>query len=271
MSTSNYIERWGGILPIEAIEIETVNRCNGICPFCPVNVNQPQREYAKMTEELFRKIIDELASMNYSQRVSIFSNNEPFLDERIIDFQRYASEKLPNAVLSLYTNGTLLTFSKFMEIMPFLDLLTIDNYNDRKEINTPELEKIYAYIQEHEDMKERVIFSFRLQNEVLLSRGGQAPNKKKAGDARILNVMCSLPFRQLIIRPTGEISLCCNDALGKYTLGNLNTQSIAEIWTSEKYEAIRREMLSNGRRNLMLCRDCDTVYGFGISEIRTRP
>ena len=27
------------------IEIETINRCNGICPFCPINANEPQRPY----------------------------------------------------------------------------------------------------------------------------------------------------------------------------------------------------------------------------------
>ena len=46
-------------LQIKEIEIETVNRCNGKCSFCPVNANEPQREYAKMSTELFYKIIQE--------------------------------------------------------------------------------------------------------------------------------------------------------------------------------------------------------------------
>ena len=233
---------------IETIEIETVNRCNGICPFCPVNVNEPQRPYAKMTEELFRKIIDELADMNYTRGIALFSNNEPFLDERIIDFHKYANEKLPKAIFWLFTNGTLLTFEKFIEIMPYLDTLVIDNYNDNKEINSPELKKIYDYLQEHKELSERVEFDFRLQNEVLTSRGGQAPNKQGMNDTGMRNFICSLPFRQLIIRPTGEVSLCCNDALGKYTLGDLRTQSISEIWNSEKYNAIRQSMLRKDRK-----------------------
>ncbi|MBQ3396363.1 MAG: SPASM domain-containing protein [Synergistaceae bacterium] len=256
---------------IETIEIETVNRCNGICPFCPVNVNQPQRPYAKMTEKLFRKIVDELAEMNYKMGVSLFSNNEPFLDERIIDFHRYANEKLPEAIFWLYTNGTLLTFEKFIEIMPFLDLLIIDNYNDKKEINSPELQRIYDYIQKHHEFDERVKFWFRMQNEVLTSRGGQAPNKQGMNDRSTLNVLCILPFVQLIVRPTGEVSLCCNDALGKYTLGNLSTQSIAEVWSSEKYKSIRMDMLANGRKNLLLCKDCDFICYTSLETIRKRP
>ena len=206
-------------------------------------MNQPQRPYAKMTEELFRKIIDELAEMNYTNGIALFSNNEPFLDERIIDFHRYANEKLPHAVFHLYTNGSLLTFEKFLEIMPYLDKLIIDNYNDEGKINTPELEKIYAYIQEHHEYDKRVNFWFRLQNEVITSRGGQAPNKQGKNDSRAVRVFCALPFRQFIIRPTGKVSLCCNDPLGVYTLGDLNRQSISEVWNSEQYRKIRKEML----------------------------
>ena len=103
--------------------------------------------------------------------------NEPLLDERIIEFCKYANEKLPNAYFRLFTNGLLLTLDKFLALMPYLDILIIDNYNDEKQINTPELQKVYDYIQTHPEIQKRVNFVFRLQNEVLRSRGGQAPNK----------------------------------------------------------------------------------------------
>lgn len=52
--------------------------------------------------------------------------------------------------------------------------------------------------------------------------------------------------------------MCCNDALGKYTMGDLSAQSINEAWNSEEYKKVRREMLTTGRKNLLLCRECDT-------------
>ena len=156
--------------------------------------------------------------------------------------------------------------------MPYLDQLVIDNYNDQKEINSPELKKIYDYIQGDKKLSRRVNFSFRLQNEVLTSRGGQSPNKQGMNDTRFVNVLCSLPFRQLVIRPTGEVSLCCNDALGKYTMGDLRTQSIVEVWNSEKYKALRQEMLKNGRKNLELCCNCDSIFtNTHYVSKRTRP
>lgn len=129
-------------IEIQEIEIETINRCNGICPFCPVNVNEPQRPYAKMSEQLFKKIIDDLEKDNYSGKISLFSNNEPFLDERIESFIQYAKTHLPNARHAMYTNGTLLTLNKFLNVIQYLDWLCIDNYNDAQEVNGP-LKEVY--------------------------------------------------------------------------------------------------------------------------------
>lgn len=72
-----------------SIEIETMNRCNGKCTFCPVNHDIDPRKFSRMSEPLFQKIIDELKTLNYSGRLALYSNNEPFLDVRIEDFARY--------------------------------------------------------------------------------------------------------------------------------------------------------------------------------------
>ncbi|MCI2048264.1 MAG: SPASM domain-containing protein [Lachnospiraceae bacterium] len=244
-------------LPVE-VEIETINRCNGICPFCPVNANQPQRPYAKMTEELFKKIIAELKELDYRGNCSLYSNNEPFLDERIIEWQKYAREQLPNASWRLFTNGSLMTLDKFKEIIPCLDLMTIDNYSDEGKW-TPAVQIIYDYVEAHPEWKDHVHFWMRKQNETLNSRGGQAPNKKNRAVRSYAK--CALPFQEFIIRPTGEVSLCTADALGKYTFGDLNRNTIREIWYSDKYAEVRREMKKNGRKNLELCSRCDQVGG----------
>lgn len=238
----------------EEIEIETLNRCNGTCDFCPVNANEPQRVYHKMSKELFEKIIQDLEEINYEGKISLFSNNEPFLDERIIEFHKSARAKLPNAHFSLYTNGSLLDKNKFVMIIPYLDELHIDNYNDDKNVN-PGLKEVYDYLNENPELEKKVTFHMRLQHEILTSRGGQAPNKK---NAKAIMKKCLLPYRMMVIRPDGKVSLCCNDALGKYTLGDLEKNSIIEIWNSEDYRKIRNSMKKKGRKQLMLCCNCDT-------------
>ena len=88
-----------------------------------------------MDIQLFKKIIQELSELEYSGRLGMFSNNEPFLDSRIEDLTKYAREKLPNAVIYLYTNGTVLTKKRYEAIIPYLTYMIIDNYNDYGNMN----------------------------------------------------------------------------------------------------------------------------------------
>ncbi len=245
-------------LPLfQYIEIETINRCNGKCSFCPVNVNEPQRPYAKMTEELFHRIIDELQELNYKNELKLYSNNEPYLDIRIFDFMKYAREKLPQAYLVIYTNGSLLDIEKVKESLKYLDILVIDNYSVEGSDLPNNLRAIKEYCDNHKEMYKKLKLTMRKQDEILTSRGGQAPNVR--ADMKIQHFKgCFLPFKQLIVRPDGKCSLCCNDALGKYTMGDLNEKSVQEIWFSETYTKIREKMQREGRHSLDLCDRCDT-------------
>lgn len=133
-------------------------------------------------------------------------------------------------------------------------MLYIDNYNDALELNErPKI--IYEYCKKNDLYKDKVEIHLRKSNEVLTTRGGQAPNNNTK--KHTLNFPCILPYTQLIIRPDGKISLCCNDALGKFTLGNLNEQTLIEIWNSDKYSEIRHK-IKMGREHLSLCQFCDS-------------
>lgn len=240
------------------IEIETLNRCNGKCSFCPINATAPQRQYAKMDEQVFKKIIDELSEMGFDRKVALFSNNEPFLDERIIDFAKYARNKLPKAYLFLYSNGTVLTMEKFTGILPYINELVIDNYNDEMEW-IPNVQKIWDYCQKHPELRGKVIFYKRLENQVLLSRGGQAPNRSAFSHNRFWK--CGRPFNQVIIRPDGKLSLCCSDPMGVYTMGDVSKNTLKEIWFSDKYQRIRSQIQKNGGAGMKLCKNCDDWSG----------
>ncbi|MCM1112007.1 MAG: radical SAM protein [Muribaculum sp.] len=242
--------RQGGLF--NEIEIETINRCNGGCSFCPVSVKNDTREYKLMSEELFRKIIDELAELSYSDHLALFSNNEPFLDERIISFHQYARSRLPHAKMHLYTNGTLLTIDKFQEIVKYLDELIIDNYNQELKL-IPQCAAIADYCEAHPELKEKVTIVLRKIDEVLTTRGGDAPNAPKVSypEAR-----CVRPFQQMIIRPDGKVSLCCNDALGKNTLGDVSKDTLVQVWYNDRFKMVR-ECLYQGRENWEHCKYCD--------------
>lgn len=239
------------------IEIETVNRCNGTCSFCPVNKNQDPREYKKMPEELFEKIIKELKEINYNGAIALHSNNEPLLDKEICNYANYARKELPNSYIYLYTNGTLLTIDKFCELITNLDLLVIDNYNDNIQFIEP-VKEIFNYCIQHPELKKKVRIDMRLQNQILTSRGGQSDNRD---EILTLKSSCLLPFNKIVVQPDGRIPLCCCDPFGKVILGDLNTEKLVDIWNGKKAKALRESLYKEqySRKNLKLCGKCDVL------------
>ena len=81
------------------VNLETINRCNSTCEFCTANKNAEKRPYKRMEDELFYSIIDQLADWNYKGHLTMYGNNEPWLDTRIVEFHKYAREKLPEAFI----------------------------------------------------------------------------------------------------------------------------------------------------------------------------
>ena len=239
----------------ESIEIETINRCNGTCNFCPINRNDDTRKLHKMEESLFYNVIDQLAEIKYCGRISLFSNNEPFIDKRIYEFSEYTSNKLPGAYKILFTNGSLITEEGFNRIIPHLNMLNFDIYYDNsiKDEIPSEVKKIIRSNMFNDNIKQKVMFQFIDRKAIRNNRGGQSKNRKKIYRVQ---APCMLPFIQMIVRPTGETSLCCNDALGKYTLSDLNHEKLVDAWNNEKYNEIR-ENIRKTRQNIEMCQLCD--------------
>lgn len=234
------------------IEIETINRCNGTCAFCGVNRNVDPRPKHTMSEAMFSSILQQLADVNYSGTIGLYSNNEPLLDKRIYSFAEEARRTVPNAKIVLYTNGTLLTVEKFKKLLPHLDELFVDDYSDDLVFHD-NIREVAEYWDANKVDGKSISFVARSRNEVLSSRGGSAPNKK---NKRTLRSSCLFPFMQIVVRPDGKLSLCCNDALGDHTLGDLNSESLLDAWKGVNYKKIRN-LISRARANLPICSGCD--------------
>lgn len=237
------------------VEIETISKCNSICSFCPVNRNNDTRAFALMDKTLYKSIIDQLADLNYDSCIALFSNNEPLLDKRILFFAEYAKNKLPNNFMYIYTNGILLTRSYLNELLKYFDHIYINNYNDKKILNNSIFD-IWKYLQEENIDKSKVTIHLRDINEKLSSRAGTAPNRN---DYYSIHSSCLLPFNQLSIRANGKVSLCSIDALCQIEMGDLNNNSIIEIWNSPQYKSVR-EALLKGREQLFPCKNCDMLF-----------
>lgn len=99
----------------------------------------------------------------------------------------------------------------------------------------------------------------RKYNEILFTRGEQAPNCKDL-DLPELEIGCDKLFYQMIIRSDGKISLCCGDAYGTYTMGDCLYDKLEVIWQNEKYDNLRKKMIQYGRQGIGgICRNCDVI------------
>ena len=249
------------------IEIETCNRCNNDCPFCSVNRNNDTRKLKFMDEQLFYSIIDQLRAMNYRGTISLFSNNEPLLDGRILKFIEYARKNLPDATHCLYTNGILLTLEKFASLTKNLDHLIIDNYDDNFQLIPPiqkTLDEAKSFPTQYENNDCDVQIWLRKKNQKLNTRGSSAPNRLDESNKFRPKSICIYPFKQMIVRPDGTTAKCCNDPLTDMVTGDLNKQTVREVWRGKLYQDFRREMFFNGRGNFADCEFCD-IFGLYLN------
>ncbi len=76
--------------------------------------------------------------------------------------------------------------------------------------------------------------------------GGAGVNKKG----------CSMLINQMVILPTGEVTVCCNDLNGEGIVGNLLEESLYGIYSGEKRMRYVNLLRQGRKEELELCKEC---------------
>ncbi len=239
------------------VNLETINRCNSTCSFCTANKYAEKRPYKKMSDELFYKIIDQLHDWGYKGHLTLYGNNEPFLDTRIVEFHKYCREKLPDSFIFLSSNGLLLTVDKVREIIPYVNQLIINNYCRDMKLHD-NVKEIYDYAKAHPDEFKDVelLIQMRYMDAVLSNRAGSAPNKQN--DVKIIKETCLMPYTDMFIFPDGKMGICCCDNFEVSNLADLNTTPLKEAWNSPAYQELRQKIRTS-RADYNFCKYCDFI------------
>jgi radical SAM protein with 4Fe4S-binding SPASM domain len=210
------------------IEIETLSVCNLRCGTCPVSLH-PRKPLA-LGEAAFRRVVDELASVDYAGTFSPHFYNEPFADSRLPELMRYAADRLPRAALLIFTNTTLLTRDLFEKMPAAIReyLVTVD-----EEAIRLSFERLMRELTPEQQRKFR---ARSIAQNGLFSRGGsvQLPGLKRVK-------ACSIPSQYCIINAAGDVLLCYNDYFCKSVLGNINDTPLLEIWNAPANVKLREE------------------------------
>lgn len=71
---------------------------------------------------------------------------------------------------------------------------------------------------------------------------------------KVSPTVCVVPWMHLNFEPSGRVMPCCLTSTHNYESGNLNEQTIEEIWNSPNQRALRKEMIEGKRPEI--CRKC---------------
>jgi MoaA/NifB/PqqE/SkfB family radical SAM enzyme len=99
-------------------------------------------------------------------------------------------------------------------------------------------------------------FSTRLAS-VALQNGQPA-------DSGPSSASCVLPFRELNIWADGKAVLCCEDWNEEYVVGDLNAETLSEIWHGSAMDAVRAKHLAGRGQEIDLCARCNNWRAPGM-------
>ena len=263
----------------EIVQIEATNICNAKCVFCPRD--EMHRRQGIMSLDLFKKIVDECAELGITH-VRMHNYGEAFIDRKLVEKVRYAKQKGIREV-GMISNGSLITelVARGM-IEAGLDAINISVDASGKEVFEStrlglKYDKVLANIErllrlraESGKRRPKLILSFVRQHnsadeQAFIEHWRSIADKIHVTDLHNwagtlnsesdVNYPCYRPWLTFTVLWDGRVSLCCADFDGKTILGDLNTQTIAEIWNAEPYRNVRREHLESGGPDV--CRACD--------------
>ncbi len=112
--------------------LETRTDCNRKCKFCPqAHFSRPLKS---MDWNVFTKVIDDLAEMEFSGRVALYMTNEPLIEPRLMEMIKYARIKSARFFIDITTNSGNLSSKLLDELfLQGLDNININDYrSDRK-------------------------------------------------------------------------------------------------------------------------------------------
>jgi hypothetical protein len=275
------------------VSLETCTVCNHRCGFCPVSVDP--REAQVMAPELFERIVAEIAAVATPRTVVFLSNyNEPTVDPYFEDRCRTLFETgLP---VSLLTNASGLTpevadrlaaRGRFRQLG--INLPTLDPERYRALHGTKDLARVIhnvehvagmelaqdqaivalgdedeAHERDVEGLRARfeprlAVRKFKLQSRAGQMSGALPPPKKRL---RGCDQMGSRPFEHLHVTASATAVLCCQDYYEKWVVGDLRTQSVAEVLGGERLAKYRRWAYGvEEAPDDFLCRRCEFALG----------
>jgi len=281
-------------LPLPTVlMIENTNHCNAECVMCPRDTLSRKRGF--MDFGLFEKIIKEASSEKRKPVTHLHGFGEPLLDKRLPDKIQLAVDC---GITRTYivTNASLLFPETSRKIIGAgLDKMKISfygtdeaSYNDtmkRLDFKTT-LQNIKDFLRIRKEMRSqipRLILQY-LPNEtnhaktadfralwspLIDAHGGDRLNVASLhnyGGGRAYNPLgkkivsvCYFPWTSMSVLWDGRVVTCCMDSNGVQVLGDLNSQSVQDVWNGPVLSGVRNDFGKLDYGKYPVCLSCDWV------------
>jgi len=280
---------------IERVVLEVNSQCNRRCRFCTNSIVDRHTHNYDMSDEIFHKIINELAEIQYSSEICLSYFNEPLLCTKLFERIKTIKEKLPNVFLYAFTNGEFLTKEKLTRLSECgLDMLWIDIYTDETvmEYQRDEAHKVANELIEKielpvsiDECSEHIYESCKINDMdvVILTRDFTTFASNRAESLlHLINIpkieqhpkVCLKMFISYHIDHTGGVWPCPNfhpnfNDHKDYCLGNVADGTIFDIWLGKKYNDYREKHFFH--RGTLPCRSCVRNFYTFIQNGFSRP
>lgn len=251
--------------PME-VSVETMALCNARCTFCPYPTIDRKGE--KMPDDLLNKLVDEMISWDRLMYFSPFKLSEPLLDKRMLPLCERINAESDQIVLRIFSNGSALTphnvagLSKLKRVAQLWISLNSHIPEEYEALMGLKFERTAANLD--------YLHEQRFPHAVMLSTVGW-PNEPfrrycfdrwprfesmaikkdawlgftEAQSPEIPDTGCSRWF-ELSITARGKAATCCMDdgTDERYHIGDVNTQTLYEIYNSPRWKGRREQLLS---------------------------
>lgn len=259
------------------IYIEPSGVCNLRCKFCPQAVEDKTIKKSVMSFDTWVKAIDDIATFPRRLKVlRVCGNGETLVNRDIVPMLIYAKSIDITERIELVTNGTLLTDHLATELPRYADRIVVSVYDLDNQRLLENVRKLYEHrrkcilhVKTTTDVAKDAEQFYKQYgdwcDEIFIEHlvpmwpqfdGVVGPDESRYGGALVKRRICSQIFKGMQVQADGEVVPCCVDWRRVNVIGNINTESLMDIWNGEKLKRLREEHLAGNKANVEPCRDC---------------
>lgn len=278
---------------VNYVEFEPHAYCNRTCVFCPNSTLDRKNNREVFDRVLHRKVLNELAEIDYSGTVAYSRYSEPLAREEIFDYITEARRTLPRAYLKIITNGDYLSHDRLQRLQSLgLNYLAVSIY----------LPEAVAWSQQTsleqiEKFSKRIGIGFQIRRKTRTSVFADF-TKNLSGmrmDARchdfgpgrqgfdrgmsvawlspssfVRKAPCLFVFRNFTMDFNGNVMPCCNlrsdySQHAPYVLGNVSNETVFNIFSGPLFVQWR-QTLSPFTPKPPPCRHCQDAPMTGMRD-----